>query len=73
MVFFGLVWFFFALFLAMPHDLRDPSSPARDGTSTLGSESLESSPLDGQGIPFAAVYMWQSTCLRIHPLRLPSP
>ena len=59
----GFSWFFsvwfgfcFALFLAMPHDLRDPSSPAKDGTSALGSESLESSPLDGQEIPFAAVY-----------------
>lgn len=54
----GFSWFFsvwfgfcFALFLAMPHDLRDPSSPAKDGTSALGSESLESSPPDHRGIP----------------------
>lgn len=51
-------WFGFccALFLAMPHDLQDLSSPARDETSALGNENLESSPLEGQGIPFAAVY-----------------
>ena len=58
MTFFFFFWFgfCFALFLAMSHDLQDLSSPARDETSALSNESLESSPLDSQGSPFTAVY-----------------
>ena len=43
---------FFSFFnLPMPHSLKDHSSPTRNWTFTLGSESVESKPLDHQGIP----------------------
>ena len=35
----------------MPHSLWDPSSPTRDWTWALGSESAESQPLDCQEVP----------------------
>ena len=41
----------FCCVLATPHGLRDLSSPTRDRTWALGSESPESYPLDHQGIP----------------------
>ena len=45
--------FFFSLsfFLATPCGLWDPSSLTRDRTGALGSKSMESQPLDLQGIP----------------------
>ena len=36
-------------FLAAPLSLWDFSSPTKDGTQTLGSESVESQPLTHQG------------------------
>ena len=38
-------------FWAAPLGLWDLSSPARDGTRTLGTGSMESQPLDHQGTP----------------------
>ena len=47
---------FYFLFLAMPSNLQNLNSPTRDQTHTLGSESTESKPLDGQGIPEGFLY-----------------
>ena len=44
--------FFIFQFWATLRDLRDLSSSTRNWTCTLGSESMESSPPDCQGIPY---------------------
>ena len=42
-----------AFFLAVPHGLRDLSSPTKDQTQAPCSGSMESQPLDHQGSPRA--------------------
>ena len=45
-------------FLAVPWGLRDLSSPTRDWTQTLSSESAESKPLDYRGIPCPFLFLY---------------
>ena len=47
---------FFFFFFATPRSLWDLSSPTRDRTQALGSESAEFQPLDHQGIPWILIY-----------------
>ena len=55
LVYFVLVWgvFFWS------SSLQDPSSPTRDSSQALSSESAESQPLDCQGIPIWAFWKIQ--------------
>ena len=48
-------------FFTMPHGLRDLSSPMRDWTRTLGSESMESWPLDCPRISYVNLLSLKST------------
>ena len=48
---FFVLFLFVCLFLSEPCRLQDLSSPVRDETHALGSESTESQPLDWQGNP----------------------
>ena len=51
------IYLFFNLFLATLHGLWDLSSPTRDWTHALGSESTESWPLAHHGIPHICTFL----------------
>ena len=46
----GFYLFTYCIYLAIPHNLLDLSSPTRDPTHTSCTGSMESLPLDHQGI-----------------------
>ena len=60
--------FFYLLFLAVLHSWWD--SPTRDWTCALGSESVESQPLDHRGIPKIYIYFfyWRLSCISLFAL-----
>ena len=55
---FHVVVFCFVFFLAVACSLQDISSPTRDWTWDLSSESRESQPLNHQGISPILIFLW---------------
>ena len=56
---FLFILFWFGVFFFWSSSLQDPSSPTRDSSQALSSESAESQPLDCQGIPIWAFWKIQ--------------